>query len=59
MLGLLTSDRRQDNLIAQGINEYFIDRGHDHPVAYAEQPYPWPAAPAVLRPGAREDPSHE
>lgn len=34
VLGLLSADRHQHNLIAQGINEHFIDRGGYHPVAY-------------------------
>ena len=39
VLGLLTPDRHQHNLIAQAINEHFIDRGADHPVAYADQSF--------------------
>jgi hypothetical protein len=36
ILGLLIPDYHQHNLIAQAINEYFIDRGDNHPVAYAD-----------------------
>jgi hypothetical protein len=31
-------DSHQHNLIAQAINEYFIDRGEDHPVSYRDIP---------------------
>ena len=34
VLGLLTPDAYQHDLIAQAINETFLDRGEDHPVAY-------------------------
>lgn len=34
LLGLLKPDAFQYNLIAQAINEYFIDHGGDHPVGY-------------------------
>jgi hypothetical protein len=34
VLGLLVPDDYQHNLIAQAINEYFIDHGQDHPVGY-------------------------
>ncbi len=34
VLGLLVPDAYQHNLIAQALNEHFIDRGQDHPVAY-------------------------
>jgi hypothetical protein len=33
-LGLLTPDPYEHNLIAQALNEHFIDRGEDHPVGY-------------------------
>lgn len=36
VLDLLVPDDHQHNLIAQAINEYFIERGQDHPVAYRE-----------------------
>lgn len=38
VLGLLTPDAFQHDLIAQAINEYFIERGEDHPVAYWQVP---------------------
>jgi hypothetical protein len=37
-LGLLRPDAYQHNLIAQAINESFIDDGLDHPVSYHDQP---------------------
>lgn len=36
VLGLLVPVDYQHNLIAQAINEYFIDQGQDHPVAYRD-----------------------
>jgi hypothetical protein len=36
-LGLLRPDAYQHNLIAQAINESFIDDGLDHPVSYNDQ----------------------
>jgi hypothetical protein len=36
VLGLLVPDNYQHNLIAQAINEYFIELGQDHPVGYRE-----------------------
>ncbi len=36
VLGLLVADDYQHNLIAQAINEYFIDRGGNHPVGYRD-----------------------
>jgi hypothetical protein len=36
VLGLLVADDFQHNLIAQAINEYFLDQGQDHPVAYRD-----------------------
>jgi hypothetical protein len=36
VLGLLVPDSFQHNLIAQALNEYFIDAGQDHPVAYRD-----------------------
>ncbi len=36
VLGLLVPDNYQHNLIAQAINEYFLDIGDDHPVAYRD-----------------------
>lgn len=35
-LGLLSADTYQHNVIAQAINEVFIDRGANHPVAYRD-----------------------
>jgi hypothetical protein len=34
---LLTPDPHQYNLLAQAINESFIDAGGDHPVGYVEE----------------------
>ncbi|MEV0074490.1 MULTISPECIES: hypothetical protein [unclassified Amycolatopsis] len=34
VLGILCPDRLQHNLIAQALNEVFVDRGLDHPVGY-------------------------
>jgi hypothetical protein len=34
VLGLLESDPFQHDLLAQAINEHFIERGRDHPVGY-------------------------
>jgi hypothetical protein len=34
VLGLLRPDQLQYDLIAQAINEHFVDRGGDHPVGY-------------------------
>jgi hypothetical protein len=36
-LGLLRPDTYQHNLIAQAINERFLDNGQDHPVSYQDQ----------------------
>lgn len=36
--GLLRPDSYQHNMIAQAINEHFIDRGEDHPVSYQNIP---------------------
>lgn len=36
VLGLLVPDDFQHNLIAQALNEYFIDVGQDHPVGYRD-----------------------
>ena len=36
VLGLLVPDDYQHNLIAQAINEYFLELGQHHPVAYRE-----------------------
>jgi hypothetical protein len=35
LLGLLTIDPYQHDVIAQALNEHFLDRGEDHPVAYS------------------------
>jgi hypothetical protein len=37
ILGLLRPDAYRHNLIAQAINERFLDMGGDHPVAYLDQ----------------------
>ena len=34
VLGLLTPDAYEHDVIAQAINEWFIDRGENHPVEY-------------------------
>jgi hypothetical protein len=34
VLGILQPDAHQHNIIAQAINEHFMDQGGDHPVAY-------------------------
>ncbi len=36
VLGLLVPDAHQHNLIAQAMNEFFLDIGEDHPVGYQE-----------------------
>jgi len=36
VLGLLLPDAYQHNLIAQALNEYFLEQGQDHPVAYRD-----------------------
>jgi hypothetical protein len=36
VLGLLIPDDYQHNLIAQAINEYFLELGQDHPVGYRD-----------------------
>jgi len=38
LLGLLTIDPHQHDVIAQALNEHFLDCGEDHPVPYSE---PW------------------
>lgn len=34
VLGLLVADQHRHDLLAQTLNECFIDRGEDHPVGY-------------------------
>lgn len=34
LLGLLTADPYQHDLLAQALNEWSLEHGHDHPVAY-------------------------
>jgi hypothetical protein len=34
VLGLLTPDAYEHDLIAQAVNEWYIDRGQNHPVGY-------------------------
>jgi hypothetical protein len=36
LLGLLTLDPHQHDLIAQALNEHFLDLGQDHPMPYSE-----------------------
>ena len=38
VLGLLAPDRYQHDMIAQAINESFIERGENHPVGYWDIP---------------------
>ena len=33
-LGLLVPDPLEYNILAQALNEHFLERGQDHPVAY-------------------------
>jgi len=40
VLGLLVPDDHQHNLIAQALNEHFLEAGQDHPVAYRETAVP-------------------
>jgi hypothetical protein len=37
VLGVLRPDSHQHNLLAQALNEHFLELGADHPVAYAER----------------------
>lgn len=34
VLGLIGDDAHEHTVIAQALNEHFLDRGEDHPVAY-------------------------
>lgn len=36
VLGLLPPDAHHHNMIAQAINEHFVERDEDHPVAYQQ-----------------------
>jgi hypothetical protein len=36
LLGLLDLDPHQHDLIAQALNEHFLDLGQDHPMPYSE-----------------------
>jgi hypothetical protein len=36
LLGLLSIDPHQHDVIAQALNEHFLDCGEDHPVPYSE-----------------------
>lgn len=36
LLGLLTIGRHQHDVIAQALNEHFLELGQDHPVPYSE-----------------------
>jgi hypothetical protein len=38
LLGLLRLDPHQHDLIAQALNEHFLDLGQDHPIPYSQ---PW------------------
>jgi hypothetical protein len=37
VLGVLRPDSYRHNVLAQAINEHFIDQGADHPVAYDDE----------------------
>ena len=37
MMGLLGIDTYQHDLLAQALNECFLERGGDHPVRYADE----------------------
>lgn len=37
VLGLLVPDTYTHNVLAQAINEHFMDEGGDHPVAYLDE----------------------
>ena len=37
VLGLLELDRHQHDLLAQALNEHFIECGQDHPVRYWDE----------------------
>jgi len=39
VLGLLRLDPHQHNLIAQALNEHFLDQGQDHPTPYSQWPH--------------------
>jgi hypothetical protein len=45
--GCECGDDEEHNLIAQAINEVFLDRGEDHPVAYRQVPGAFEPPPAV------------
>ncbi len=36
LLGFLVLDPHQHDVIAQALNEHFLDLGQDHPVPYSE-----------------------
>ncbi len=38
VLGLLGTDRYHHDVLAQALNECFLERGEDHPVAYRSLP---------------------
>jgi len=44
LLGLLAIDPHQHDVIAQALNEHFLDCGEDHPVPYSA-PFDWNAPP--------------
>ena len=37
VLGLLVADPYQHDLLAQALNECFLERGEDHPVRYSDR----------------------
>jgi hypothetical protein len=41
VLGLLTADAYEHDVIAQSINEWFLERGQDHPVGYDYHAQSW------------------
>lgn len=51
VLGLLAPDSYEHDVIAQALNEHFLNRGEDHPVAYSRE-----AVDDDLRPSDRPRP---
>ncbi len=50
LLGLLTTTPHEHTVIAQALNEHFLERGEDHPVAYtADQVSAEPGGPDAVR----------
>ena len=53
VLGLLPTDAHRHNLIAQALNEHFVERGQDHPVGYTRV-----AGQRPVDPGLRDHGRH-